>query len=208
MKYIKYKEFQKLIEAEYERRDLEFKSPFKWKKRSAIDLIQGMVIKSIICISNLRFGGTLIIGIKQKGKHFEATGLTKSQFNSFKDFDQIKGQVDSFVYSNTNYEMEWTKNEKGKYFVIFRISTFEDYPLITKKDLIVNSSTIISKDTIYSRSKKSPYSSDKASVSELKEIIDNTVDKNIKLLESRGLVPPTGPSDKDLFKEQKKDLFT
>lgn len=204
MKFIKYKEFQKLIEAGHERRDLEFKSPFAWKK--IIDPIQGQNIKSIICLSNLRFGGVLIIGIRQRGKLFKVEGLTESKYSSFKDFEAIKGQVDSFIYDETIFEIEWTKNKKGRFFIVFRISSFEDYPLITKNDLVINSHKFIIKDRIYSRTKQAPYASKIAGPSELKEIIDTSADKNIKILQSRGLVT-SSPSDQDLFDKQKKDLF-
>ncbi|MCK9368588.1 ATP-binding protein [Candidatus Dojkabacteria bacterium] len=206
MKFIEYEEFKKLIEAESERRDLEFKSPFEWKKRKNIDEIQGNVIKSIICLSNLYLGGILIVGIKQKEKKFEKIGLTESQYDTFKDLDQIKGQVDSFVYSSVFFEIEYTKNDEEKYFVIFRVSTYKDYPSITKDRLLIGNAHIIDKDIIYARSEKAPYSSDKVGYSEIKEIIDNSVDKNIKLLGKRGLIPTT-LSDKDLFNKQKESIL-
>ena len=206
MKWIEYTEFKKIIEAQTEARDLEFKSAFTWKKHSKIDDIQATVIKSIICISNLPYGGKIIIGVKQKDALFKLEGLNDQELESFKDYDMIKGQIDPMITPNTNFQIEYTTDTQGKHFVIIVISEFEDYPLITKKDLEVNNRKVIEQHTIYARSKTSPYSSIKAGYFETKEIIDYAVDKNRTLLHSRGWVQ-TKLNDKALFEKQKEDII-
>jgi hypothetical protein len=177
MKKIQYKEFKRIIEAQYETRKVEFKGPYKWGKKANISAIQATTIKSLIALSNLFLGGVLIIGIKQKGKEFGEVGLSKEEFESFNDYDQIKGVVDGYVYTNTNFNMQYTKNLENRYFVLFRVAGFNDYPLVCKKNLLVNGNLFLERDAIYVRGKSSGASSDKASYQELKEIIDISVKK-------------------------------
>ncbi len=158
MKQLPYEDFQKLIEAEYEQRELEFKSPFTWKTKGNIDWIQAKVIVGIIAISNLPLGGRLIVGIKEGGENFDPVGLTEAELNSF-NYESIKSQVDGFIYTNTNFNLEYTKNGEGMYFMIFNIAGIGRYPLITKKTLQVGKKFLIERNTLYVRTLSSPYSS-------------------------------------------------
>lgn len=207
MKQLPYKDFQKLIEAEYEQRDLEFKSPFTWKAKGAMEWIQAKVIVGIIAISNLPLGGRLIIGVQEDGENFHPRGLSKAEFNSFKNYEKIKSQVDGFVYTNSNFNLEYTKNENERYFMVFNIAGIGRYPLITKKALQTGNKCLIEKDILYVRTMSSPYSSVPSTYQEYQEVIDNCVDASIRELQNRSLMPTTGKSDSKLFDEQLGDLI-
>jgi hypothetical protein len=208
MKRIPYKEYKKIIEAQYETRKIELKGSYKWNKKSKISAIQATTIKAIIALSNLHFGGVLIVGVVQKNRQFKETGLTKSQYESFKDYDQIKGVVDGFVYTNTSFNMQYAKSPKGKYFVLFRVEGFHNYPLICKKNLLVNEKLFLEKDAIYVRGKDSGASSDKAGYQELKEIIDISVKKVSRYWypEEYKVTKDISQTEREKFNKQIKDI--
>lgn len=177
MKKIDFLVFSNLIEGGYERRDLEFKSPYKWLKKKEITPIQAMTIKGVIALSNLPLGGLLIVGVVQKEKKFQLKGLNKSEFDTFKDYDQIKGVIDGFVYNSISFEMEYTEDDNDQRFIVFKVQGFEKYPLICKKDLTIGSQKYLDHGTIYVRRKSSIPSSDRATDVEIREIIDESVKK-------------------------------
>lgn len=207
MIFIEYKNFRQLVDAEYERRDLEFKEGFKWSQKSNISHIQARTIKGIIALSNLSLGGILIIGITQKEAKFELNGLTEEEYKTFKDYDRIKGLIDGYVYSNTSFEMEYTKDENDKYFIVFQVRGFEKYPLVCKKNLTIGTDKILEKDNIYVRTKASQCASDKAGNYEIEELIDSSV-KKVASYWYNPVSESMDSQDKDkaLFNNQFKDI--
>lgn len=195
-----------LLETGYELRSLEFKSPFLWSDIKSRWLKEN-VVKAVLGMTNTRDGGEIIIGIEEikkgKNKELKPVGLTDNEFNSFKDYDAIKGYIDGFSYTETNFDISWGKFEKNKY-IIFTVRDFDEIPAICKKDS--QEKDVLKKNVIYTRSKKAPYSTIPTTDIELREIIHMAVDKEKSELKKRGWIRKSEISPEDFYKNKIKDI--
>ena len=78
-----------LLEAGYELRNREFKSPFLWPDINS-RWLKEKVARAVLGMTNTRSGGQIIIGIEEgKKKELIPSGLTNDQLNSFENYDGI-----------------------------------------------------------------------------------------------------------------------
>ncbi len=192
-----------LLEAGYELRNREFKSPFLWSDINS-RWLKEKVARAILGMTNTRSGGQIIIGIKEgKKNELIPRGLTDNQLNSFKDYDGIKGYIDGFSHTETNFDISWGELQNNKY-VVFTVQEFYEIPAICKKD--GQEKNILKKDVIYTRSKKAPYSTIPATDIELREMIHMAVDKEKYDLRTRGWIRKGDVSPEDFYKNKVKDI--
>lgn len=201
------KELRNLIEAGYESRNLEYKPAFLWKNQTNTLWIREWIVRSVLAMTNTRFGGRIILGISEnkKKKTIKLTGVTDKQLDSFNDYDGIKGYVDGFSFSGTNFDLAWGKYQKRK-FIIFSIQEFIDIPVICKKDGS-SSNSPLRKFDIYSRSKLASYGSIRATDLELREIIRLAASKERGDLRSLGWVRKGEIAPPEFYEKQIKDLL-
>lgn len=214
-----------LLRSGHERRDVEFKSAFKWNNRTDTLWLREKVARSVIAMSNSRLGldgGRIVIGAKENDS---SIGLTSEQIESFRDYDTIKDQIDKFTSSQTDFDIDWGEYKKNKNnlekYVIITVRRFVEMPLICKRD--GHSQEKCTKDSIcpygrheetlrkfdiYARSKTGRPASIRATDFELREIIEMGVEK--EMLKS-GYIK-SSPNrmrrkvEKSVSKEQKKKL--
>jgi hypothetical protein len=193
-----------LLEAGYELRALEFKSPFSWID-PASRWLKEKVTRAILGMTNTRFGGQIVVGIEE-GKNGELVfkGLTEDELKSFEDYDRVKGYVDGFSYNDTNFDLAWGELQ-GKKYVVFTVQEFYEIPAICKDD--GQEKDVLKRHQIYVRSKKAPYSTIPATETELREIIHMAVDKEKAELASRGWVKEGAQTPEQYYKEKIKDLI-
>lgn len=205
MKKIENNKVLELLEGARERRDLEFKQPFKWKDGKS--WIEECFIRALLALSNTRLGGTVVVGIEEdKAKKIIYSGLSEEELNSFEDYDKIKGQVDKFSYTPIEFEM--SRGEYlGKSFLVVTVTEFEETPVICKKDgeKHGNDERVLIANTIYARMKKGPASSSRATDAELREIIRLAADKERSQLKERKYV--YDPDQSNPFDDQIKDIY-
>jgi len=206
MKKLSDKKIQSLIEVAYELRDREFKSAFSWIAPKS-SWLREKITRAVLGMTNLKYGGNIIIGIGEdtsgENKKLVLEGLTSSQLGSFGDYDAIKGFIDGFSYSDTNFDIGWGEYEKKRY-VVFTVAEFYEIPAICKKN--GQHKGVLQKEDIYARSKKGLYSTIKATELELREIIKMAADKEREALRERGYVKTGELTAEQFYKRQIKDL--
>jgi predicted HTH transcriptional regulator len=193
-----------LLEAGYELRSREYKSPFSWTDVKS-RWLKEKVTQAILGMTNTKSGGRIVIGIEEGDKgEIKLKGLIDEQVKSFEDYDSIKGYVDGFSHTETNFDISWGELDDKKY-VIITVQEFDEIPAICKKD--GQEKDIIKRAVIYCRSKKAPYSTIPATDIELREIIHMSVDKEKGELKSRGWVKEGEISPEEFYKDKIKDIL-
>jgi len=192
-----------LLEAGYELRSREFKSPFLWSDANS-RWLKEKVTRAVLGMTNTRLSGQIIIGVEEgKQKELILRGLTDDQLDSFKNYDRIKGYIDGFSHTETNFDISWGESQSKKY-VVFTIQEFYEIPAICKKD--GQEKDILKKDIIYARSKKAPYSTIPVTDIELREIIHMAIDKEKNDLKTRGWTKNDEVLPEDFYKSKIKDI--
>lgn len=205
MKKLSEDQLKPLLEAGYESRNLEYKPAFLWGEEKSI-AIQERVIKGILAMTNTRAGGQIVLGVSElEDGTLELIGLSDAQLHSFENSDKVRGNIDKYAGSST-FDVVWGEHN-GKKYVIFTIPEFDDQPIICKNNgQIQGNGKILVKDELYVRSKKSPYSSIKATEVEFREIIGMAVDKEKIKLETRGWFRKGLVRPEDIYSSQISDL--
>lgn len=203
MKKLSEGQVAEMFEAGYELRNTEHKPPFDWNDNKS-DWFKEKIVRAILAMTNTRYGGQVIIGVEvSNDRSILLKGVTDQQLKSFNDFDKIKGSVDGYSFTNTDFDISWGEL-KGKKYVVITIREFSEIPAICRKN--GDSKGILTIYDIYARSKKAPYGSIKATDLELREIIHMAADKEKSDLKSRDWVKKSTASPEEFYKKQIKDL--
>jgi len=202
MKTLSDEEFQRIIEAGYETRNLEFKPPFSWNDKEKL-WFREKVIQTILGMSNTQDGGNIVIGVSEKDNQLEFVGITEDQLATF-IYDDIKGVVDGFASSSSSFDIAQASYEDNSYLVI-GVSEFEEMPIICKNDGYKDSqgNYLLRRGNIYSRSRSGQAGTKPET--EMREIIEIAVDKNQRRLLRRGWTYPI-EEDNELFAKQREDF--
>lgn len=204
MKKLSEEQVAELLEAGYELRNTEHKPPFDWNDEKST-WAREKVIRAILAMTNTRYGGQIIVGVEiGDDRSVNLRGATKEQLKSFEDFDGIKGVVDGYSFTNTDFDINWGEHKGNKY-VIFTIQEFSEIPSICRKN--GQSKGVLSVYDIYARSKKAPYGSIKATDAELREMVHMAVDKEKSDLKARNWVKKSSIQPEEFYKKQIKDLI-
>jgi len=204
MKQLSEDQIAQLLESGYELRNIEYKPPFNWTDKKAT-WVRERTIRALLAMTNTRSGGQVIIGVEVKNdKSVNLKGVSDAELKSFEDYDGIKGGVDGFSFTNTDFDISWGKHENKRY-VVFTVHEFSEIPVICRKN--GDSKGILTTFDIYSRSKKAPYGSIKATDAELREMIHMAVDKEKAEHKTRGLIRKSTVSPEEFYKKQVKDLI-
>jgi hypothetical protein len=203
MKKLSEDQVAQLFEAGYELRNTEHKPPFDWNSEKAT-WVKEKVIRAILSMTNTRYGGKVVVGVEvNDDRSINLKGVSDKELKSFDDYDGIKGAIDGFSFTNTDFDINWCEHEHKKY-VVFTIQEFAETPAICRKSGSIKGVLVI--HDMYTRSKKAPYSSIKATDAELREIIHMAVDKEKTDLKSRGWVKKSTTTPEDFYRKQIKDL--
>lgn len=187
-----------LIEGAVEARNLEFKEGFSWNDPNSRKL-QEETVKAVIAMANIQGGGDIVLGLKTDSskKKIDIKGVGEKEISSFeKQYEQIEQCVAKYSSQAINfviYRSETDKlDKKSRKFIVFRVSEFSLYPCVCR----VNGGQkedgekfyVLNEGFIYSRPRKAPWSSRKASAEEIEEIVRLSVDKYRQDLKLRGYV--------------------
>ncbi len=191
------------MEAGYELRNREFKAPFLWSDSNSRWLKEKLA-RVVLGITNTRSGGQVVIGVEEnKDKKLVLKGVADAQLKTFENYDGIKGYIDGFSHTETNFDISWGELQ-GKKYVVFTVQEFDEIPVICKKD--GQEKDVLKKDVIYARSKKAPDSTIPVTDIELREIIHMAVDKEKSNLKLRGWNRKGEVSPEDFYRSKVKDI--
>jgi len=185
-----------------EERNLEYKRSISWQEPAT----KAKIAKSAIAMANLRDGGAIIIGVEKKGEAYNPIGMKQGHVESFKQ-DDVMDYVNE-KYADPYVELTVTQvSENNKWFVAIQVHEFGQLPIICKNDGLEN----LKRGAIFTRSRVKYETAQVRSQTEMREILDLAVDKEIRRLRSRGLVsfvevPSPSYTDKQAFERQRGGL--
>ena len=197
-------EFEQLLSFNHELLSVEFKGPGLASDRDFF----AKILKASIRMSNMRGGGTIIIGVDEdKANHkFVPTGLSEVQITSW-SFDNIIDQFAKYTEPVINFKLE-IFDFKGKNFIILHIQEFEHIPVICKADYgTTGGKNIINEGAILLKSQGKPESKDKLSYVEMRNLLDLAIEKGVQRFVSQANGAGLIMLNKDQkFSEQLKDF--
>jgi len=200
---------QELLEAAGESRRLEFKSGLDWRDPNSLWLRES-IVRAILGMSNTPSGGQVIIGISEGPNHTpRPTGLTAAQLASFDDLERVQANVDSFTYDSILHTWEYGEH-RGSYFVFVTVQEFLEIPTLCRINgdhIDGQGRRVLTENDLYVRSRKTPYSTKKATDLEMREIIRTAVDKSNSDLQKRGWLRAADVGSTDFYKAQASDLL-
>jgi len=194
---------QELILARKEFRNLEYKASVSWNDPA----IREKIVRSMVAMSNIRDGGSIIIGVDQQtgGTFILKDGMTQPDYDSFK-YDNTAAVVAEYADPYVSFSL--IKDElQGKRIVLIDIEEFQEIPVLCKKD-----GPVLKRGKLYTRSWRVPESVEVPSQTEMREILDIAIEKGIRhFLKRLGKVGISisgisGSPDLDLFEKQLKEF--
>lgn len=183
-----------------EERNLEYKQSMSWSDMST----KVKVTKSAMAMANITDGGYIVFGEKKNGEVYELEGMQKDHADSFKQ-DDIMEWVNSYADPYVELIVSPT-GRNGKLFIVIKVWEFNQLLIVCKKD-----GEGLKRGDVFTRSRKKYETSRVGSQTEMREILDLAVDREIKRLRSRGLiasvevVSPT-EVDRKAFEQQRGGL--
>ena len=183
-----------------EERNLEYKRSMSWTDIAT----KVKITKTAMAMSNISDGGYIVIGVTKNGEAYEPDGMQELHLDSFKQ-DDVMTWVNE--YADPYVELTVTfANRDSKHFVIIEILEFDQLPIVCKKN-----GQDLKRGDVFTRSRRKYETARVGSQTEIREILELAVDKQIRRLRSRGYVilPETiypAQNDKQLFEQQGKEL--
>lgn len=152
-----------------ERRDLEYKRGGSWES------LRYKIARAALAMSNLEGGGRIIVGVQEDGNDgYDLAGMTQDHARTYK-----KDDISDFVnkYADPHAQVDVCGFCDGsKHFVVIDVLEFEETPVICKKDHKKD----MRRGRIYARPHRKNESTPDLTAHEMKEIVENAVDKGIR----------------------------
>lgn len=190
-----------------ERRSMEFKTAGDVTDSGFV----AKVARALLAMSNLRDGGTVVIGVDDKNPP-ASLGLSAEQFGEWSSHDLVADKVAKYAEPSVSFECQPVELDDGRCFVALDIAEFADTPVFASKgyEAEVNGEIkrTITKGALYVRAASGrpasivvPDSHHHREVIEL--AVEKQVGKFIKLQQIAGIttavIPsPTAPYDDEL----------
>lgn len=153
-----------------ERRNVEFKQSMNWDDNQT----KFKITKSVLAFSNSRDGGYLVIGVNKVNNHYDPVGMSRDDFNSFNNFDDILAFINGKAEPPVSIERMELTTPASKRFFIIKIKEFEDYPIVCKN----GGGNVLNKGVVYVRTKRIPETAPLDNQTNLKEIVDMILTKH------------------------------
>ncbi|UYZ20013.1 helix-turn-helix domain-containing protein [Mesobacillus jeotgali] len=159
-----------LLEAGGETRNIEFKKTYNWGNPQH----KAKIVKCILAMSNTKDGGNLILGIDDEKQGLEKlTGMEQEHFLKL-NYDHIVVEVNKFADPPIAFHM-YPIEKDNKYFILIKISEFDELPIICKR----SGEQGLKEGAVFSRSKTKPESALIRSQSEMRELMDLAITREL-----------------------------
>lgn len=184
-------ELESLILRNIETPQLDFKESCIWEVIN--------FAKDILAMSNVQFGGYIIIGVKEVENKFKGEGVSveiKASYN----IDVMRDQMSSFADPHVEFNLEIVSDSVGKEYVVIKMNQFKDIPVICCKD-----GRETKKGVIYYRNKNRRVESARISNSyDMRDLIELATSQMMKKMRTLGFT--VEQIDKIKFKEELGEL--
>jgi predicted HTH transcriptional regulator len=84
-------------------------------------------------MGNLRDGGIIVIGVSERGKTWELTGISQEDLATY-DVDVVVDVTNSYASPHVDLDIVIVQQSKGKAFLVIKANEFADSPLVCKKN--------------------------------------------------------------------------
>lgn len=185
-----------------EERNLEYKQSMSWQE----PVTKAKIAKSAMAMANLPDGGAIVVGVEKSGETHNPSGMEQSHIESFRQ-DEVMEYVNQ-RFADPYVELSVTPTLIGdNSFIVIQVREFAQLPIICKNNGLEN----LRRGALYTRSRVKHETIEVRSQTELREILDLAVDKEIRRLRSRGLLVSTegttsAEPDNQKFEQQREAL--
>lgn len=164
-------DFQQILAIGREQSGVEFKQGGSLDDKRLL----ARVVRAILAMSNRRDGGTVVIGAEEAGDTIRPIGLSLEDVATWKH-DHLADKVAVYSDPYANFETErvdWS----GKQFIVIHVRGFSEIPVLCRKTYTDGPTMVLRDGALYVRSGRKPESIEVPSHSDLREIIELSVDK-------------------------------
>ncbi|MBT5421349.1 MAG: ATP-binding protein [Candidatus Cloacimonetes bacterium] len=152
-----------------EERNLEYKSDGCWSDQR----FRSKLIKTILAMSNIQHGGILIIGVTENDEVFSAIGIGDENALSYRQ-DDVSTVVNEYADPFVDVNVTRIKIDDKK-FIIIEVAEFDSIPTLCKRDDQYG----LRRGAIYVRPRRMNQSIEVPTQTDMREIIDLAVDKQL-----------------------------
>ena len=110
-----------------ESQGVDFKESAPW------DALKWRIIKTVLGMGNLRDGGIIVIGVSERGKTWELTGISRKHLATY-DVDVVVSVTNSYASPHVDLDIVTLQYSGGKAFLVIKANEFTDSPLVCKKN--------------------------------------------------------------------------
>jgi len=109
------------LEAATESQRLDFKRAIEWDV--------ALFAKDILAMSNVQYGGALVIGVDDGT--FKRTGVTPAQEKTYVP-DLMRDQMTRFADPHVQFDVSVVSDREGKRYVVIEVKQFSEVPVICR----------------------------------------------------------------------------
>lgn len=163
-------ELEKRIDGQMETQNLDFKDDCPWDAPK--------MAKDILAMANTRDGGLIVIGVKEHGLRFMGTGVSESNFSTYK-IDEMRDQLARFADPAVDIQVSFPTDSSNKKFIVIKVLPFKEIPVISR----IGIEKVIQANVIYYRnSNKRIESAPVSNSNDLRDILELAA---IKIMQRR-----------------------
>ena len=187
-----------MLENSNESRNTEFKEGHEW------ELLKYKITRALLGLSNIKYGGKVIIGIKAKNNSVTSlTGMTLEKSKTY-TLDKIKEFVNKYADPALELKLHKMDYMNQKYFIVITVREFSEMPTICKKDA---QGKELQQNKIYIRPSTRIETSDNFTTHDMRKLIDLAVEKEyIKQIKKCEKFEKMNKIKRTLFDEEMSDL--
>lgn len=175
-----------------------------YKQSASWDQLKYKIAKTCIGMANTRYGGVIIIGVKQEADDiFTPTGMSEVEAQTYSE-DDIRTFVNTYADPSLNLNLVRFKCDE-QLFLAIEVPEFTDIPVICSRD-----GRDLTAGTVYIRPMGKAETRPPRDAYELRELLNLSTQKStrrfIEEMRAVGVLAPTSldpaPTDSDRFDQQ------